>query len=426
MAAHDDYNVLTHVGPGTPMGNLVRRYWLPSLMSEQLQHPGGAPVRIRILGEDLVGYRDSEGRVGLVGEFCPHRHASLAYGRNEGGGLRCLYHGWKIDCAGTVLETPAEPPESTLRKRVRHTAYPTREAGGIIWTYMGPPEKQPPFPHFPWFDLPAAHVLVVKIFEDQNYLQGVEGDLDPVHVNYLHGTTQIKPELLWQGTGWNTILQAYFDGAPRITCEETPYGFRTVSVRKTPDPTISYVRVNETTAPFHTYVASGPHETRLFRTWHIVDDTSCFTYYVHFDYNHPINPEEFYKQFGYRTAPPDYKTPFNRANMHGQVREQMQTTASGIEGIFVQDLAIQEGMGPNYDRGTEHLGASDKAVIFYRRMLLRMIQANERGEPLPALDPALDFHQRGLACNMPSDKPWDQARQCQEDYERENPVGNRA
>jgi len=287
---------------------------------------------------------------------------------------------------------------------------------------MGAAEKQPPFPHFPWFDLPASHVLVVKIFEDLNYLQGVEGDLDPVHVNYLHGTAEIKADLLWQGTGWNTILQAYFDGAPKITCEETPYGFRTVSVRKTPDPKISYVRVNETCAPFHTYVASGPNETRLFRTWHIADDSSCYTFYVHFDYDKPIDPEEFYRQFGYRTSPPDYKTAYNRGNMHGQARERMNTSASGVEGIFVQDLAIQESIGPNYDRNAEHLGASDRAIIFYRRMLLRMIDANERGEPLPALDPALDFQQRGLACNMPVDRPHTEARKWQEDYEREHPA----
>jgi len=421
MAAHEDYNVLTRVGLGTPMGNLIRRYWIPSVMSEQIAQPGGAPVRVRLLGEDLVAYRDPDGQVGLIGEFCPHRHASLAYAQNERGGLRCLYHGWKMSCAGAVLETPAEPPESLLRTRVRHTAYPAREAGGIIWTYMGPAEKQPPFPHFPWFDLPASRVLVVKIFEDLNYLQGVEGDLDPVHVNYLHGTAEIKPDLLWQGTGWNTILQAYFDGAPKITCEETPYGFRTVTVRKTPDPKISYVRINETCAPFHTYVASGPNETRLFRTWHIADDVSCYTFYVHFDYNNPINAEEFYRQFGYRTSPPDYRIPYNRGNMHGQSRERMSTSASGIEGIFIQDLAIQESIG-SYDRNTEHLGASDRAVIFNRRMLLRMIEANERGEALPALDPALDFQQRGIACNMPVDRHWNEAQQCQEDYEREHPA----
>jgi nitrite reductase/ring-hydroxylating ferredoxin subunit len=154
MAIADDYMTLTRVGQGTPMGNLLRRYWIPAVMSEQLPERGGAPVRTRLLGENLVAFRDPQGKLGLVGEFCPHRGASLAYALNEDGGLRCLYHGWKISPAGSILDTPAEPPESTFAKKLCHINYPVHEAGGIVWTYMGPREKEPAFPRFPWIDLP--------------------------------------------------------------------------------------------------------------------------------------------------------------------------------------------------------------------------------------------------------------------------------
>jgi phthalate 4,5-dioxygenase len=421
MAAHDDYMTLTSVGPGTPMGKLMRRYWIPAAMSEQIPEPGGAPARVRLLGEDLVAFRDPNGVIGLLEEYCPHRGASLAYGRNEAGGLRCLYHGWKISQAGAVVETPAEPPVSRIAQRICHTAYPTREAGGIVWTYMGLANEVPVFPKFPWFDLKPPHLLVVKMFQECNYLQGLEGDIDPAHPNYLHKDLDVEEDASWRGAGWNSVISLMGDGSPQIHCEETPYSMRVCAVRKTHDPKTSYVRVFEGCAPFYSYVAAGPHESRLFKAWHPIDDYSCFTFYIHFDPNKAIDAEAAYRNWGHRTGAPDYKTKFNLDNMHLQSRRRMNRNQSGVEGAAIQDLAVQESMGPIYDRRKEHLGASDRAVIFYRRLMLRLIKDNEEGKPLPAQDPSLDFRQRGASCHMPSDRPWQEALKWQEDYEREHP-----
>ena len=422
MPIADDYMTLTRVGPGTPMGRLLRRYWIPAVMSEVLAERGGAPVRTRLLGENLVAFRDPQGEVGLLGEYCPHRGASLAYALNEPGGLRCLYHGWKIAARGAVVDTPAEPPESTFARRLRHTSYPVREAGGIVWTYMGPPEKEPVFPRFPWLGLPRSHLLVVKMHQECNYLQGLEGDIDPAHPNYLHRDVASAEDESWRGAGWQSIHQLMSDGTPKIHVEETPYLMRVGAVRRTPDPNVNYVRVFEGCAPFYSYVAAGPHESRLFKAWHPIDDESCFTFYVHFDPERPLEPEAIYRNWGHRTAPPDYRTAFTNANMHRQSRAGDRRNVSGIDGAAIQDLAMQESMGPIYDRRHEHLGFSDRAVIFYRRLMLRLIEDNDAGRPLPAQDPALDFRQRGASFTMPADRPWQEALQWQEDYERAHPA----
>lgn len=411
--AQRDYDVLTHVGPDTPMGRLIRRYWIPAAMSEEV--PASDPVRVRLLGEALVAYRDKDGRVGLVGEFCPHRLASLVYARNEGDGLRCLYHGWKICADGAVAEMPAEPPER--KRHVRTRAYPTREAGGLVWTYMGSPELEPPFPRFPWLDLPADRVLPVKMYQECNYLQGVEGDYDPAHANFLHRDFEVEVDESWRGTGWDSMLDLANDWSPRIVCEDTPYGMHFAALRRTGDPAVSYVRTYETVMPFYCFIPSGPHESRLFKAWHAIDDTSCFTFYIHYDPHRPLDRTKILQNWGHETHPPDYRVPSNMANRHLQSRAAMSRNYSGIPGAAVQDLALQESMGPICDRGQENLGTSDMAVVYLRRMLLRLIEENEAGRSLPALDAALDFDLRGASLPVPSDVPWQQARAYQEELE---------
>jgi len=417
-----DYSALTRVGAGTPMGELLRRYWIPAATSEEIDAGGGAPIRIKLLGEALVGFRDPQGTIGLLGEFCPHRGASLFYARNEIGGLRCLYHGWKLSERGAVLETPAEPADSKLRESVCHKAYPVREAGGIVWTYMGAPDKVPPFPRFPWLELKPPHLLVVKMYQDCNYLQGVEGDLDPAHPNYLHRDFDAGNDESWRGAGWQSVVKLMYDGAPRLVCEETAYSMHYAAIRKTEDPAINYVRVFECIAPFYSYVAAGPHESRLFKAWHPIDDNSCFTFYVHFDADKPLDPEAIWRNWGHRTRPPDFKTSYNLQNRHLQSRDAMERNYSGINGAAIQDLALQESMGPIYDRTQENLGASDRVVAFYRRLMLKLIEDNEAGRELPAQDPQMRYDQRGVSIEMPADRPWQEAIEWQERYEKEHPV----
>lgn len=421
MLSREDNARLTQVRPGTPLGKLFRRYWIPAAKLEELEAAGGSPTRVRLLGENLVAFRDPTGKAGLMDEFCPHRRASLYYGRNEEGGLRCLYHGWKMAHDGRVLETPAEPKSSKLAANLCHAAYPVREAGGLLWTYMGPKELEPPFPNFPWLNLPSSHLLVVKMYEDCNYLQGLEGDLDPAHPNYLHQDFEVKKDQSWVGAGWQSIADMMVDGAPEIHCEETPYLMRVAAIRRTNDPKVSYVRTTEWVAPFYTYIATGPHESRLFKAWHPIDDDSCFTFYIHFHPSAPLNVPAIYANWEHRTEPPHYRTAHTLANRHLQDRRKMKFNFSGVPGAAIQDRAVQESMGPVCDRTQEHLGTSDKAVIYYRRRMLRLLEEMEQGKPLPATDPALDFRHRTGSWYMPVDADWHTVLEYQEQYERENP-----
>ena len=186
MLTKEQNELLTRTDRGTSMGNFTRRYWIPVLLAEELPAPDCPPVQVRIMGEDLVAFRDSLGRVGLLDEHCSHRGTSLFYGRVEECGLRCVYHGWKYDVEGNVLDTPAEPAGTTFKERLKHPAYPTHEAAGVIFAYMGPPERQPLFPNYVWANLPPGHTMVTKSRQDCNYLQGVEGECDSTHLTYLH------------------------------------------------------------------------------------------------------------------------------------------------------------------------------------------------------------------------------------------------
>jgi phthalate 4,5-dioxygenase len=186
MLSRAENELLTRTGPGTPMGNLMRRYWVPALFSHQLPEADGPPVRVKLLSEELVAFRDSTGQVGLLEEHCAHRGASLYWGRNEECGLRCVYHGWKYDRTGRCVDQPAEPEDSTFKDRIKLTAYPCRERGGVVWTYMGPPELQPPLPEFEWAVVPDSHRFATRHLQECNWLQGVEGGFDPMHVAFLH------------------------------------------------------------------------------------------------------------------------------------------------------------------------------------------------------------------------------------------------
>src|SRR5205807_7732499 len=174
MLTREENELLCRVGPGTPMGQTLRRYWLPACLSEELPQPAGDPIRLRLLGEDFVAFRDAEGQVGVLDEACPHRGASLVLGRVEDCGLRCLYHGWKFGVDGTIQETPTEPAESSFKQRVQAPAYPVREAGDLVWVYLGPPELKPPFPDYPWFHVPAEYRSPTKAVYDCNYMQILE------------------------------------------------------------------------------------------------------------------------------------------------------------------------------------------------------------------------------------------------------------
>ncbi|HEY7065444.1 MAG TPA: Rieske 2Fe-2S domain-containing protein [Chloroflexota bacterium] len=401
MLTRDENELLTRVGPGTPMGALFRRYWLPALLADELPEPDGDPKRVRLLGEDLVAFRDTAGRVGLLAEPCPHRCASLAYGRNEGGGLRCIYHGWKLDVDGHILETPPEPPESTFKDRIKHVAYPTREVGGVVWAYLGPREQMPPFPEFEVLLGPADSRSVVKVYEDCNWAQGVEGSIDSAHTDYLHSANvRGRPR----------------DHAPSLEAEDTPYGFLYAAIRR-PDvdgDRLQYVRVTLFVAPCHVLIP--PQRGRVgelarLQTWVPIDDEHTFFY--GFDRNR-LGP----LPVSHRA---DYLAPFQldralrpartRQNGHLQDRAAMrQGDWSGIDGVRSQDHAVVESMGPIVDRAHEHLGVSDVAVIRMRRRLLDAARALPSGADPPGLDPAIAYPAlRSEERVIPRAAPWQAA-----------------
>ncbi|HEY3115911.1 MAG TPA: Rieske 2Fe-2S domain-containing protein, partial [Chloroflexota bacterium] len=263
MLSHEENELLTRVGPGTPMGEMIRRFWIPACLTEELPQPDCDPIRVRLLGEDLLAFRDTSGRVGLVQHRCPHRGASLFFGRNEKGGLRCLYHGWKIDVDGKVLDTPCEPPESMIKHHVTHTAYPVIERGDVAWAYLGPKEKQPPFPNFWWTNVPASQRCVGKIDYACNFLQGLEGTVSDGHNAALHAGFALMdwtPEEIDRVRGVRTVGQ-FGDGISlphTLDVVDTAYGFRYGNFR--PDRSGQTVaNMTPMLLPFHVWLHEVPH-----------------------------------------------------------------------------------------------------------------------------------------------------------------------
>lgn len=387
MLSREDNELLTRTGPGTPGGNLMRRYWQPVALVEELP-TSGAPLPVRVMSEDLVLFRDDSGELGLLGLHCSHRRADLSYGRVENGGLRCLYHGWLFDRHGRCLEQPCEPPGKRFCDKVRHPAYPCQERAGIIFAYLGPGEP-PLLPAYEPLMAPADHVLVTKIFHECNYFQANEGNLDPSHVSYLHRQANVPPNLKRpvQGTTGKLPLALYeADMAPEIEAEETDYGVRIFSTRTTEEGRIffrvtNFILPNKATIP-------GPMSGDGYNLyWHVpIDDTHHWRYDIVFRRSAPMEEKDIQRnQEILDELGPDYRPLRNKANRYLQDRESMKTWSfSGMGRIFnVQDTAIVEGSGAIVDRTKEFLGPSDRAIIAARRQLLRAIRDLESGREPP-------------------------------------------
>jgi phenylpropionate dioxygenase-like ring-hydroxylating dioxygenase large terminal subunit len=393
MLATELNDLITRTQPGTTMGTLIRRYWIPALLSEEIPEPDCPPVQVRIMGEELVAFRDSQGRLGLLEEHCLHRGTSLFYGRNEECGLRCIYHGWKYDVEGNVLDTPAEPASSSFKGKLKQVAYPCVEAGGMIWTYMGPPEKRPPFPHYGWMDLPASHTYVTKCLQDCNYLQGLEGECDSAHLSFLHRDfSQPGQQALYA-----------LDSAPAYEIEETDFGLRMIALRKAPQDQ-TYVRVSSFAMPIGCWIYAMTQELHMYVP---ADDTHSWRYDFGWFQDRPARPEDAIRK---PEIGPDYRRIRNQANHYLQDRQMQRAgTFTGIDNFLNHDSCATETMGPRYDRSREHLGVSDKAVIAVRRRLIDAAQALERGEEPPMPDSpegVLQSHVDTIAELLPAGVHW--------------------
>lgn len=388
MLTRDEVDFFCAVGRGTPVGEVFRRYWTPALPASDLPRPGCPPVRLTLLGEQLVAFRDRAGRVGILDEFCCHRGSSLSIGRVEECGLRCIYHGWLFDTDGRIVETPNMPADSRFKDLNRQLSYPAREAGGLIWTYMGPSQDQPPFPEYYWFGTPAEQVYVNETVMDCNWLQVFEGAIDSSHVGVLHHGMHSEPSLPddrvadmagvvrfggWRGEhpvdGSPTDNVPTDDMAPRFDVETTDFGFQYAAIRDSVyGPDRKYVRVTAVVFPAIAYIP--PSSTAVIEV--PVDDVTTAQIGIVVTDADPdglLNQSRI-RQGGYPALPPSRSE--RRVPLPPQDRVAMEQGRSftGWAGIQMQDRAVQQSMGRRSDRHNEHpVAPADAAIVRYRHLL---------------------------------------------------------
>jgi phthalate 4,5-dioxygenase oxygenase subunit len=378
MMTFEENELLCRVEGDAPMGQLMRRHWLPACLSEQLPEVDGQPVPVRLLGEDLVVWRDSDGKVGLMDRKCPHRRASLVLGRNENRGLRCLYHGWKLAVDGKVVEMPSEPAESELLQRARHKAYPTREYGGFIWAYLGPRDTMPEFEPPAFAPTPESKVSIISMQADCNWAQMLEGAIDSAHSSSLH-STEIAPA---KGTSTSTTGASYgrpsTDKAPRLKVQPTDYGFKYVAIRRPimDSATHDYLRMTIFLAPFTTLIP--PNDMFNIAIMNMpIDDTHTMFYLIAWTESGAGGIDQAnWREYGGAQVGIDLDRNYRKIlrhadNNYAQDREAMKNgNFTGIFGIPNQDIAVAESMGPILDRSSELLAGSDQAIVAFRRMMV--------------------------------------------------------
>jgi phenylpropionate dioxygenase-like ring-hydroxylating dioxygenase large terminal subunit len=393
MLSVEDNRLLTEVGPGTAMGNLMRRYWLPAMLASELPQPDCPPVRLRLLGEDLVAFKTTAGRIGVLDTYCPHRNANLFWGRNEDEGLRCVYHGWKFGVDGACLDMPNEPPGNRFADKVRTTAYLAREHAGLIWVYMGARATAPRLPDMAWMRLPAAQRYATKRIQRCNYLQNLEGEADSSHITFLHRN--------------NLQSGAVADGHPVFDVLDTDFGLAISARRDAPDSRY-YWRITPLMLPFYTIIPGLSTLTAAVPR----DDTTMIGITVTWNAERPLNDADLaFLKTGPHVDVDEGFLPLRRLENDYLIDRLAQRTRSftGIEGVRVQDMAVQEDQrGPLANRARERLGTSDQGIIAVRRRLLDQVRALQDGvEPRePSLPRAYDV--LAVAATAARDKPWQQ------------------
>ncbi len=414
MLSREENELLTQVGPETPMGQTMRRYWIPALLAWELPEPDCPPVRVKLLGEDLVAFRDTEGRIGLLDEFCPHRRVSLYFGRNEECGLRCVYHGWKFDAEGRCIDMMNEPAELDFKQKIRTTAYPTVEVGGIIWAYMGLAALQPPLPQFAWTQAPETHRHVTKVIQECNWLQALEGGIDTSHAPILHrglSADSTQP-------GISPAAAFVRGGAPHLDLDVTDYGYRYAGIRSL-GAEGNHIRAYHFVLPFHQLRPSSTeqgHDAVAGHIWVPMDDENCMVYNWQYALNGDPLTEEDRLERRLGNGPSDvdqgtFRSYDNRHNDYGLDRHvQKYETFTGIKGVNKQDRAIQESMGRIVDRSREHLGPADRAIIQARRLLSQAIKSVQEGGTPRGIEPAYYTIQAGESV-LPADADWRQVLQ---------------
>ncbi|WP_067929058.1 Rieske 2Fe-2S domain-containing protein [Alicyclobacillus shizuokensis] len=432
MLSKEDNMLITRVGPGKPMGNVMRAYWLPMLLSSELPERDGRPLRVRVLGEDLIAFRDTRGNVGLLEEYCPHRGASLYFGRNEQCGLRCVYHGWKFEVSGRIADMPNEPPGSTFKDRIRAKAYPCVERNGVVWTYMGDKQEseRPALPHFEWNLVPESRCYISKRLQECNWVQAYEGGIDSSHVSFLH--SRLNPADFTGSPREHGMKYMAADTFPHYETVETPYGMM-VGARRNAEPGYHYWRITQCMMPFYTILPSYGGDSPLSgHAWVPIDDVSTMVWTITWHPSRDLREDELedmrhwspervgtsegngrhlpLDMYMEETSAPGsgWRPKPNKANDYMIDWNAQATKAfSGIPTIAMQDQAVQESMGPIYDRRKEHLGTADLAIIRMRRLWLNAAKGIlERNMKPVGVEAPESYYIRSASMRLPVDADW--------------------
>ena len=420
LTAHDNA-LLTQVGPGTLMGDLMRQFWIPAVQSIELPEPDCPPVRVKLLGEELVAFRDSNGDVGLLDNYCSHRRASLFFGRNEESGLRCVYHGWKYDVNGECVDMPSEPAESNFKDKVKIKSYPCRDRGGVIWTYMGPRNEAPPLPDLEANMMPEGEWTVSSVMRSCNFVQALEGDLDTSHLGFLH-LGAVDPEGAVPGSfDYYTVNIR----SPRYKALDTDYGTTYAAYRDAKEGHY-YWRFAHFLLPFWSMIPTGILGVQvLARAWVPIDDEHTMYWSMILPSSRQGggqggagNPRQGVNIEGKKGAMnflPNgtgwydrWTLAQNKGNDYGidRVAQKTNQNFTGIDGIYLQDQVVTEAMGAVVDRTKEHLGTSDTMVIKTRQRLMKAARELQEGvDPVPVDHPEL-YAIRSGGVILPKETDW--------------------
>jgi phthalate 4,5-dioxygenase oxygenase subunit len=409
MLKQEQNNLLTQTGPGTPAGRLFRSYWLPALLASELPENDCPPVRVKLLSERMVAFRDSKGRVGLIDEFCAHRGVSLWFGRNEQDGLRCPYHGWKYDHTGQCIEVPSEPVESGFCNKIKLKSYPLVERGGVLWTYMGPPEKKPPLPEWEFAMVPLEQSFMSKRTQECNWLQALEGGIDSSHVSFLH-RGELNTDPLFRGAHANQYNLK--DSRPVFEVVESAGGLY-IGARRNADHGNYYWRITQWVMPCFTMIPPRGNHPVHGHFWVPIDDENCWAWSFDYRPDRALTADERRamedgKGIHVKYVPGTFRPAANKDNDYLIDREAQKAgrTFSGVEGIAMQDASLQESMGPVVDRTKENLVSTDNGIIMCRHRLLRAVKAMMDKDVQP---PGIDLahqHVRSAAVVLPPNQPF--------------------
>ena len=413
MALKAEINqLLTQTGPGTPMGELFRRYWLPVLQADELPEADCPPVRVKILSEPLLAFRDSADRLGLIDEACAHRGVSLWFGRNEDGGLRCAYHGWKYDVTGQCVDVPSEPVASGYAGRVKLKAYPLVERGGLLWAYLGPPDKQPPLPEHEWAMVPPSHRIISKRHQECNYLQAMEGGIDSSHVSFLHRFTLSHDPMFKHATQSHQYNLG--DTAPVFEPVESPAGLY-IAARRNAGEGRYYWRITQWVMPSFTLIPPRGDHAIGGHCWVPIDDENCYAFSTNHHNTRALTAEEreaCERGEGIHAPliPGTFRPVANKDNDYliDRTAQKAGRNFSGVAGFAMQDASIQESMGPIQDRTRENLVGTDNGIIMARNRLVKAVRNLAKGIEPPGTRPE-DHHVRSVSVLLPAGVAYNDA-----------------